>query len=134
MFSSRNVVWTAGRDGVVRRFILYGNNVVGGDGGSEGIIREAAVTHLAADWVARRHPPPTKNTHPPTTTSTTTTTTTTTTAVLAAIFHGAKLIFQSLDSQRTVAEINCGGGHRSWALQANKYVVYIKVGKVFELV
>ena len=125
MFSSRNVVWTAGRDGVVRRFILYGNNVVGGDGGGEGIIREAAVTHLAADWVARLLP---------TTTSTTTTTTTTTTTVLAAIFHGAKLIFQSLDSQRTVAEINCGGGHRSWALQANKYVVYIKVGKVFELV
>jgi hypothetical protein len=98
-FLFRDIVLTSGRDGTVRRFAVV-------DGG----IQEVSVTHMAAAWVALLIKP---GHRPP---------------LLAALFHGSKLVFQSLASQETVGEISCGGGHRSWALLDRRYVIYIKVG------
>jgi hypothetical protein len=97
-FPPRDIVRTSGRDGTVRRFAVV-------DGG----IQEVSVTHMAAAWVALLIKP---GRWP----------------LLAALFHGSKLVFQSLASQATVGEISCGGGHRSWALLDRRYVIYIKVG------
>ena len=97
-FTPRDIVLTSGRDGTVRRFAEI-------DGG----IQEVSVTHMAAAWVALLIKPDRR-------------------PLLAALFHGSKLVFQSLASQATVGEISCGGGHRSWALLDRRYVIYIKVG------
>ena len=98
-FTPRDIVLTSGRDGTVRRFAVV-------DGG----IQEVSVTHMAAAWVALLIKPGRRS------------------PLLAALFHGSKLVFQSLVSQATVGEISCGGGHRSWALLDRRYVMYIKVG------
>ena len=98
---SRDVVLSSGRDGTVRRF---------GES-SDGAILELSVTQMAAAWVALLLP---ASSH----------------TALAALFHGSKLVFQSLASQRTIGEIDCGGGHRSWALLARKFVIYIKVSVI----
>ncbi len=98
-FPARDIVLTSGRDGTVRRFAVV-------DGG----IQEVSVTHMAAAWVALLIKPGRRS------------------PLLAALFHGSKLVFQSLASQETVGEISCGGGHRSWALLDRRYVIYIKVG------
>jgi hypothetical protein len=98
-FLFRDIVLTSGRDGTVRRFAEI-----------DGSIQEVSVTHMAAAWVARLIKPGRRST------------------LLATLFHGSKLVFQSLASQETVGEISCGGGHRSWALFGRRYVIYIKVG------
>nr|XP_045614269.1 WD repeat-containing protein 6-like [Procambarus clarkii] len=39
---------------------------------------------------------------------------------LAVCFHDVKLIVWSLEEDRTVVEVECGGGHRSWDLQVSE--------------
>nr|XP_053629192.1 WD repeat-containing protein 6-like isoform X2 [Cherax quadricarinatus] len=39
---------------------------------------------------------------------------------LAVCFHDVKLIVWSLEDDRSVVEVECGGGHRSWSLQASE--------------
>ena len=47
------------------------------------------------------------------------------------LFHGSKMIVKDVRENRMLAEVECGGGHRSWDIrvgQSRGSIIYIKAG------
>ena len=46
-------------------------------------------------------------------------------------FHANRLVVSNLLANKAQAEVECGGGQRSWDIHAGKEIVYIKEKRIY---